>query len=76
VVSYQSCSTLATSEAEDALRQAQKLESVRQMTGVAHYFNNLLTIIGRTGLPAAPLARRTLTSPYRSAVAIIWLPER
>jgi signal transduction histidine kinase len=70
-------------EAEDALRQAQKLEAVGQLTGgVAHDFNNLLTvIIGNLDhldriLPQNPSYKRPIAAALRGASRAAMLTQQ
>ena len=53
-------------EAEEALRQSQKMEAVGQLTGgIAHDFNNLLTIV----MGSTDIARRALEAGETSRIA-------
>src|SRR6266571_4962213 len=65
--------------AEAALRQAQRMEAIGQLTGgVAHDFNNLLTIVSGAAKRAENLTRQLLSFSRRQALApqVIDLPHR
>jgi len=72
-------------QTEDALRQAQKMEAVGQLTGgIAHDFNNLLTVIignvdaamRRMGDAADPRLRRSLENALKGAERAAALTQR
>lgn len=72
-------------EAEEALRQAQKMEAVGQLTGgIAHDFNNLLTVIignidtviRRMDMTQDPRMRRSLENALKGAERAASLTQR